>query len=87
MACIIPEGKKNKIVAGVIVVSFVLSYIFNTLSVFAGISSGVKIMILTVIISLAAANIISGKGGRKCITYIYVFLQWLLQPMQSECFR
>lgn len=55
MACIIPEGKKNKIVAGVIVVSFVLSYIFNTLSVFAGISSGVKIMILTVIISLAAA--------------------------------
>ena len=55
MACIIPEGKKNKIVAGVIVASFVLSYIFNTLSVFAGISSGVKIMILTVIISLAAA--------------------------------
>ena len=55
MACIIPEGKKNKIVAGVIVVSFVLSYIFNTLSVFEGISSGVKIMILTVIISLAAA--------------------------------
>ena len=55
MACIIPEGKKNKIVAGVIVVSFVLSYIFNTLSVFVGISSGVKIMILTVIISLAAA--------------------------------
>lgn len=55
MACIIPEGKKNKIVAGVIVVSFVLSYLFNTLSVFEGISSGVKIMILTVVISMAAA--------------------------------
>ena len=62
MACIIPEGKKNKIVAGVIVVSFVLSYIFNTLSVFAGISSGVKIMILTVIISLAAAILFPVKS-------------------------
>ena len=55
IACIIPEGKKNKVVAGVIIVSFILSYIFNELSVFAGISSGVKIMILTVVIALGAA--------------------------------
>lgn len=55
IACIIPEGKKNKIVAGVIVVSFVLSYIFNTLAIFKGISSGIKIMILTVIIATVAA--------------------------------
>lgn len=55
IACIIPEGKKNKIVAGVIVVSFGLSYIFNTLKIFDGISSGVKIMILTVVIALGAA--------------------------------
>ena len=55
IACIIPEGRKNKIVAGVIIVSFVLSYIFSTLSVLKGISSGIKIMILTVIISTVAA--------------------------------
>lgn len=55
IACIIPESRKNKIVAGVIIVSFVLSYIFSTLSVFKGISSGIKIMILTVIIATVAS--------------------------------
>lgn len=55
IACIIPEGRKNKIVAGVIIVSFVLSYIFSTVPVFKGISSGIKIMILTVIIATVAA--------------------------------
>jgi predicted branched-subunit amino acid permease len=55
IACIIPEGRKNKIVAGGIIVSFVLSYIFSTLSVLKGISSGIKIMILTVIIATVAA--------------------------------
>lgn len=55
IACIIPEGKKNKIVAGVIVASFILSYLFNELPIFDGISSGVKIMILTVVIALTAA--------------------------------
>ncbi|MFQ9514483.1 MAG: AzlC family ABC transporter permease [Eubacterium sp.] len=55
LACIIPEGRRNKIVAGVIVISFGLSYIFNTLKIFEGISSGVKILILTVVIGLGAA--------------------------------
>ena len=55
IACIIPEGRKNKIVAGVIIVSFVLSYIFSTVPVFKGISSRIKIMILTVIIATVAA--------------------------------
>lgn len=55
IACIIPEGKKNRIVAGVILISFGISYVFNTLKLFAGISSGVKIMIMTVVISLGAA--------------------------------
>ena len=55
IACIIPEGRKNKIVAGVIAVSFGLSYLFNTLSIFESITSGMKIIILTVVISLMAA--------------------------------
>ena len=61
IACIIPEGRKNKIVAGVIIVSFVLSYIFSTLSVLKGISSGIKIMILTVIIATVAAILFQVK--------------------------
>jgi predicted branched-subunit amino acid permease len=54
IACIIPEGKRNKIVAGVIIISFFLSYLFNTIPVFEGIASGIKIMVLTVLISLGA---------------------------------
>lgn len=65
IACIVPEGRKNKIVAGVIIVSFVLSFLFHTLKIFAGISSGVKIMVLTVIIALGAAVIFPVKEERK----------------------
>ena len=54
-AVFVPPAKENKIVAGLIVISFVASFIFNKAAVFAGISSGIKIIILTVIISLAAA--------------------------------
>lgn len=55
IACIIPESRKNRIVAGVILVSFGLSYVFNTLKIFAKITSGMKIMILTVVIAFGAA--------------------------------
>lgn len=55
IACFIPESKKNKIVAGVVIVSFILSYIANTLPIFAGISDGIKIMVLTVVIAFGAA--------------------------------
>lgn len=65
IACIVPEGRKNKIVSGVIIVSFVLSFLFHTLKIFAGISSGVKIMVLTVIIALGAAVIFPVKEERK----------------------
>lgn len=63
IACIIPEGKKNKVVAGVIAASFLLSYLFNELEIFASISSGVKIMILTVVIALVAALLFPIKEG------------------------
>lgn len=51
MACVIPEGKKNKIVAVMITISFLFSYIVEKISVFKNISSGVKIIVLTVLIS------------------------------------
>lgn len=54
-AVFVPPARENKIVAGLIVISFIASFIFNKLSIFAGISSGIKIIILTVVISLLAA--------------------------------
>ena len=57
----VPPARKNPIIAGLVVVSFVLSYAVNTLSVFSGISSGIKIILLTVVISLAAALIFPVK--------------------------
>ena len=54
------EARKNKIVAGLVVVSFALSYAFSA-PIFDGISEGIKIIILTVVISLAAALIFPVK--------------------------
>lgn len=51
----VPEAKKNKIVAALVLVSFAASFAFMKLHIFGGISEGIKIIILTVIISLAAA--------------------------------
>ena len=57
LACIMPEGRKHRIVTVLIVISFVLSYIASRLSVFASISSGTKTIILTIVIASAAAII------------------------------
>ena len=53
----IPEARKNKIVAGLVAVSFVLSYAFEKLPYVREISSGIRVIILTVAISLTAALI------------------------------
>ena len=53
----IPEARKNKIVAWLVAVSFVLSYAFEKLPYVREISSGIRVIILTVAISLAAALI------------------------------
>ena len=55
LACIMPEGRNHRIVAVLIAISFVLSYIASRLSVFADISSGTKTIILTVVIASVAA--------------------------------
>ena len=56
-AVFVPPAKENKVVAGLIIVSFFTSFLFHKAAVFSGISSGMKIIILTVIISLAGALI------------------------------
>ncbi len=59
----IPEAKKNKIVAGLVAVSFLLSFAVSRIPIFDFISDGVKIILLTVVISLAAAIIFPRKEG------------------------
>lgn len=55
LAVIIPPAKKSKILAGLIVISMVLSLVFDVLPILQSISSGVKIIILTIIIAGIAA--------------------------------
>lgn len=55
IAIIIPAAKREKIVAVLIAISFALSYLVNRWSVFDSISSGMKTIILTVLIAGSAA--------------------------------
>ena len=51
----VPEAKKNKIVAALVLISFALSFAFAKLPVVSAIPEGIRIILLTVVISLGAA--------------------------------
>ena len=51
----VPEAKKNKIVAALVLISFTLSAAFEFLPYVKQLSSGIRIIILTIVISLGAA--------------------------------
>lgn len=55
IAIIIPAAKKEKIIAALIAISFGLSFVVNKWSVFDSISSGMKTILLTVLIAGTAA--------------------------------
>lgn len=55
IAIIIPPEKENKIISAVVFISMVLSLIFTKLPLLSQISSGFRIIIITVIIAGAAA--------------------------------
>ncbi len=55
LAIIIPPARKNKIIAALILISMALSLIFKTVPFLSGISEGLRVIILTVAISLLAA--------------------------------
>ena len=55
LAIIIPPAKENKVIAGLIIAAMTLSFAFSKLPLLSSISSGFRIIILTVILSLAAA--------------------------------
>lgn len=52
LAIIIPPSKQNKVIAGVVTVAFILSFIFQYIE---AVPSGLRVIILTVVISLVAA--------------------------------
>ena len=55
LAIIVPPARDDKIIGVIIIICFILSYAASNLSLFAGISSGTRTIILTVVISAAAA--------------------------------
>ncbi len=55
LAVIVPPSRKSKIVGGLVILSMALSLLADKLSVLSHISSGTKIILLTVVISAAAA--------------------------------
>ncbi|MCD8158630.1 MAG: AzlC family ABC transporter permease [Clostridiales bacterium] len=65
IAAFIPAAKKDRIVAAAVIISFIFSYIFNTMAVFDFISSGTKIIILTVVISAVFAVLFPVKEEQE----------------------
>ena len=61
VAAFIPAAKKDKVVAGTVAASFALSYLINRLPVFDFLSSGMKTVLLTVLIAGAAALLFPRK--------------------------
>lgn len=61
IACIIPPARKDRIVAGLIVLCFAVSWAFNRLPCFAWIPSGTKIILLTVALAAGAAALFPVK--------------------------
>lgn len=55
LAIIIPPARKNKIIAGLVVLSMLASFLFSKLPVLNSLSSGIRTIILTVAISGIAA--------------------------------
>jgi len=55
MAIFMPAARKEPVILGLVGVSFAASYAVNHIPAFAGISSGFQIILLTVVLSLAAA--------------------------------
>lgn len=55
IAIFIPPAKQNKVVFGTVIAGVLLSWIMTEVSVFSFIPDGIRIILLTVVISLAAA--------------------------------
>ena len=65
IAIFVPPSKTSKVIGGLVLVSMALSFAFNRIPVFDGISSVVKTIILTVAISAAAALLFPIREVKK----------------------
>lgn len=65
LAIIIPPAKKNRVLAGVIGVSMVLSFIFSLIPLLQILSSGFKLIILTIVIAGCAAFLFPVSGEEE----------------------
>ena len=65
MSIFVPPARKDRVIAALVVISFAASYAFNALAWFDSISSGMKIIILTVVISLGAALLFPVGGEER----------------------
>ena len=61
LAIVIPPTKKNKVLGGVVVISFVLSGLFNWLPLTAKLSASMRTIILTILIAGGAAALFPVK--------------------------
>lgn len=65
LAVILPPARKNKVLMGIILVSMAASLFFTAVPLFSGISSGFRIIILTVLIAGGAAALFPVKEEEK----------------------
>lgn len=61
MAVFVPAAKKDKIIAGLVIVSFILSFAFGKLPVISDVAEGTRTIILTVLIAGVAAVVFPRK--------------------------
>ena len=61
----IPEAKKNRVVAALVAISFLLSFACGYLPFLRNLSEGIRVILLTVVISLAAAILFPIKEASK----------------------
>lgn len=65
LAIVIPPARESRVLAGVVAVSMAASFLFSITPVLNGISSGFKVIILTVLIAGAAAFFFPVGDGQK----------------------
>ncbi len=62
LAIIVPPARKSRVVLALVLLSFAASFLVSRWTLLAGISSGIKTILLTVVISLAAAILFPVKN-------------------------
>lgn len=65
LAIIIPPARENKVIAGLVIIAMLCSSLFSYLPFLSGISSGMKVIILTVLLSGAAAVLFPVKETKE----------------------